>query len=177
MIAIIDTNVIYKASIPISKLDGDDLDCAHKCVCFLDRFVKNHANILVLDRGRRILKEYINAYKEFKHMCPGYAIVFFRTAVGDKLGFHVDDSTEITPNGDSFCEYPSDARLLNFDRSDKKFIALANAHASHPQIVEGTDSKWWGIKDVLAEHGISVLFVDEDYIRRKYEKKMIKSVI
>lgn len=87
MIAIIDTNVIYKASIPISKLDGDDLDCAHKCVCFLDRFVKNHANILVLDRGRRILKEYINAYKEFKHMCPGYAIVFLEPLLAISMSF------------------------------------------------------------------------------------------
>lgn len=177
MIAIIDTNVIYKASIPISKLDGDDLDCAHKCVCFLNKFVKDHANILVLDRGRRIIKEYLNAYREVVHGGPDYATVFFRTVIGGKSAFHVDDSTEITPNGDGFCEYPSDVRLVDFDRSDKKFIALANAHALHPQIVEGADSKWWGIKDVLAEYGISVLFVDEDYIRRKYEKKMVKSVI
>lgn len=175
MVAIIDTNVIYKAGTPISKLDGDDLDCADKCSCFLEKFVNDHTNTLVLDKGRRIFKEYISAYDKISRECPSVATVFLRTVFGHKPKFGVDNSTEITPDGDSFCEYPSDARLTDFDRSDKKFIALANAHASHPQIVEGADSKWWGIKNVLAEYGISVYFVDEVYIRRKYEKKMGKS--
>ena len=61
--------------------------------------------------------------------------------------------------------------MKNFDLSDRKFVAVANAHQEKPPILEGTDSKWWGWKDALAEVGIKVVFLDEAYILQKYNQK------
>ena len=42
----------------------------------------------------------------------------------------------------------------------------------HPIIGEASDSKWWGWKEALKNHGVHVEFLCEDYIRQKYIEKM-----
>jgi hypothetical protein len=60
----------------------------------------------------------------------------------------------------------------NFDNSDRKFVAVANAHPDKPEILQATDSKWWGWKDALAKVGITVSFMCPEYVRIKYEEKI-----
>lgn len=77
----------------------------------------------------------------------------------------------ITVTGDrEYAEFPSSPSLDGFDVSDKKFIAVANAHPEHPHIVEGTDSLWWGFRDALNNIGIHIYFLCEEYVRTKYEE-------
>jgi hypothetical protein len=78
----------------------------------------------------------------------------------------------ITKNGDSYDEFPKHNDLNGFDRSDRKFIAVANAHLDKPPILQATDSKWWGWKDALAEVGITVQFLCPEYVEAKYAEKM-----
>ena len=80
--------------------------------------------------------------------------------------------TRRTKNNDSYDEFPKHKELENFDISDRKFIAVSNAHINKPPIIQGTDSKWWGWKNGLSEVGISVIFLCEKYIENKYNKKM-----
>ena len=78
----------------------------------------------------------------------------------------------ITKNGESYDEFPNHQGLINFDLSDRKYIAVANAHHEKPPILQATDSKWWGWKDALAEAGITVHFLCPDYVVIKYLKKI-----
>jgi hypothetical protein len=82
------------------------------------------------------------------------------------------DRVKICKNGDSYCEFPNHPGLEDFDPSDRKFIAVSNAHSEKPPIMEATDSKWWGWRDALKEVGIEVRFVCPDYAKRKYREKM-----
>ena len=68
--------------------------------------------------------------------------------------------------------YPEDKDLREFDPPDRKYIALSYVHPENPPILEGTDSKWWGIREQLSKNGIPVIFVDEEYIKNKYERKI-----
>lgn len=76
----------------------------------------------------------------------------------------------ITKTGDSYDEFPDHDKLENFDKSDRKFVAAANAHKDKPPILQATDNKWWGWKDSLAEVGITVHFLCPEYTKIKYAK-------
>ena len=82
------------------------------------------------------------------------------------------DRVTITKNGESYDEFPDHAGLAKFDNSDRKFIAVSNAHPDKPPVLQATDSKWWGWKDALAEVGITVHFLCPDYAEAKYTEKM-----
>ena len=89
-----------------------------------------------------------------------------------RWGFPDEDRVPITKTRDTYEEFPDHPGLENFDLSDRKFVAVANAHPAKPQSLEATDSKWWGWKDALAEAGITVIFLCEDWIKKKYKEKM-----
>ena len=80
----------------------------------------------------------------------------------------------ISKKGDSYNEFPASEGLANFDISDRKFVAVANAHPEKPTILQATDSKWWGWKDALELEGISVHFLCEKYVESKYAEKFGK---
>jgi len=62
--------------------------------------------------------------------------------------------------------------MVFFDRSDRKFVAVANAHPAKPPILQSTDSKWWGWKDALHEVGITVHFLCPEYVQTLYAEKI-----
>ena len=53
--------------------------------------------------------------------------------------------------------------VKNFDESDKKFIALSNAHAEKPPIIEAPDGKWLGYEAAFAKYGIVIESLDREY--------------
>lgn len=75
-------------------------------------------------------------------------------------------------NAPYFVEFPDHEGLKDFDISDRKFVAVANAHESKPPILQATDSKWWGWKAHLAQCGITVQFLCPEEIAETYERKM-----
>ncbi len=77
------------------------------------------------------------------------------------------DRVAITKNGESYEEFPIHDGLVDFDKSDCKFVAASNAHKDKPPILQATDSKWWGWKDSLAEAGITVHFLCSKYAEAK----------
>jgi hypothetical protein len=74
------------------------------------------------------------------------------------------------PAGGEFKEFPAAPGLATFDRSDRKFVAVACAHPSRPHILQATDAKWVGWSAPLARAGVHVRFVCEHEIRAKYEE-------
>jgi len=142
-----------------------ELPCVLACVEALTRIVANCE--LALDAGDEIFKE----YRTHLHLSgqPGIGDAFVKWVSDNQGSF---DRVSITKNGDSYNEFPDHEGLIQFDSSDRKFVAVANAHPEKPPILQATDSKWWGWKEALAEAGITVDFVCRDYIEAKFKKKM-----
>lgn len=167
---VIDTNVPIIAnmakdpdSIPI------DLEkCVSSCIETIQHVVRNGG--LVIDCGDEIYDEY--RHKLSMSGQPGVGDAFMRWVHYHRWTFPEDDRVFITKKGYSFAEFPNHPGLTNFDLSDHKFVAVANAHPPKPPILQATDSKWWGWKDALAEVGITVRFVCPRYIETKYKEKM-----
>lgn len=90
----------------------------------------------------------------------------------NQWGFSQEDRVVISKDGDTYNEFPNHDGLSGFDVSDKKFVAVANAHPKKPPILQATDSKWWGWKEALAEVGITVRFLCPDYAEAKYKEKI-----
>lgn len=165
---IIDANVVLLTN--VSKIPKDQLICAQRCVRFLRDFMNNPDASLVLDAEGRILKEYRRAFdlESPPDMATSFCIWAYQ---------HMSRNTEDFVNlketkENEFESYPDSEKLKTFDPSDRKYIALAYNHCEKPPIVEGSDSKWWGIKEELRENGIEVHFIDEEYIKKKYTQKI-----
>lgn len=169
---IVDTNVPKTANRAIDPISvPDDLvACVQECVATIEQVIEKGS--VVLDADGEIFNEYIGELS-FRGQ-PGIGDKFLKWLHENRFRFPDCDRVPITPSGDSYDEFPDHPGLSNFDLSDRKFIAVANAHSEKPPILEATDSKWWGWKDALEEAGIDVEFLCPDYIRVKFKKKMCK---
>lgn len=160
---IIDTNVPLKAA-NIHPEDEIDRNCSQSCLSFIKSLMDSN-DIVVLDKGREILKEYqrnIDLNSE-DNVASQFLIWLLRNLMTDKV-----DQYEITKTGNNtYEEFPNSPDLNGFDRSDRKFVALANAHPANPSIYNGSDTDWWDYKDALAREGIHIVFLSEAYMRAK----------
>ncbi|MFN7733844.1 MAG: hypothetical protein ACK5OB_18245, partial [Pirellula sp.] len=69
---------------------------------------------------------------------------------------------DITPSdksGSSFTEFPDAPELTKFDRSDRKFVAVALKSGKKTPILNAVDSDWWAFRNTLAQHGVHLEFV------------------
>lgn len=143
---LVDTNVLVVAN----GRGGEANTCIDACVDCLAQFTENR-DVLHLDSLGRILLEY---GQNIRHGTP--------QDVGDQ--FFVWASTfqatrthcrliEITEDADwGFAEFPHDEALLGFDRSDRKFVAVAVASGDQPTIFNATDSDWGQFSFPLARY-------------------------
>lgn len=167
---IIDTNVPMKAA--SISIDGElDEKCSRACLQFIHQFMNADDAILVLDASGEIFHEYYNNLSSAGQ--DTIATVFLKW-VCRHLTLRENSLIErqhLTVTGDrEYAEFPQSPSLNGFDISDRKFIALANAHSDHPTIVEGSDSLWWGFKDALEALNIHICFLCEEYVKAKYEE-------
>lgn len=167
---VVDTNVpvtANKAS-DTKNIPPDLIECVSKCIEAIKEITTRRVG-LVIDKGDEILEEYR------KHLSmsgqPGVGDAFLKWVHNYQWSFPHEDHVPINKEGDSYHEFPKSLDLSEFDRADKKFVAVANAHPVKPPIFQATDSKWWGWKDALAREGIAVSFLCPDYAALHYEKK------
>ncbi len=167
---VVDTNVPKTANLASDPAGiGIDLaGCVMACVESIEHVVKKGG--LVLDAADEIFDEYRRQLSMSGQ--PGVGDRFMKWVHDNRWKFPDKDRVKITRNGGSYVEFPEHSDLAQFDISDRKFVAVANAHSNNPPILQGTDSKWWGWKDALADAEISVLFLCPDYIREKFKEKM-----
>jgi hypothetical protein len=163
---VVDTNVPVVANQRISPQAS--LACVEACVLRLEQLQKSGR--LVLDDGRRILEEYCNYLNESGQ--PGVGDAFLLWALRNQ-GTDRCERVTLTPleGDDNFLEFPVDRALKNFDRSDRKFVAVALAHPERPPILQAVDSKWWGFKDALNRNGVRVEFLCPDDLQRLQVRK------
>jgi hypothetical protein len=149
---VVDTNVLLVAN---GDHDGVSSDCRKQCVLRLLQLQRT--GVVVIDDGYRILTEYHK--KTSPNQPMGVGDVFLKWILQN----HSNTSrvskvtlTELAPN--EFAEFPDCELASEFDPPDRKFVAVANAHADKPPIVQATDSKWVKWWPELAKHGIEVEF-------------------
>ena len=103
---------------------------------------------------------------------PGVGDRFMKWVHDNRWSLPDSQRVTITRNGDTYEEFPTHDGLNDFDKSDRKFVAVANSHGDKPPILQAADSKWWGWKIALAEVGITVQFLCPEYVEAKYAEKM-----
>lgn len=165
---VIDANVMLTAGKRLADIPDELLECWRGCIDFIRNIIHEKAKIVV-DDAWEVLKEYDNTRTIIGYPnASGNFYQYVMTNQMQHLSFiHLNKTGEY-----EYEKYPDDQNLKSFDRSDKKYIALAYNHDNKPPIIEATDSKWWGIKKNLEAQGIGLQFVDEKYIMQKYQQKM-----
>jgi hypothetical protein len=126
-----------------------------------------------VDDGGLILEEYLSNLSPKGQ--PGPGDVFLKWLLtnewgGDRVTRVTITSTE--EDDEDFVELAKPTDGTSYDRSDRKFLAVAAAHPDHPPILQSFDSKWWGWQAALAEIGVSIHFLCEHAIAEKHGKKM-----
>lgn len=116
---------------------------------------------LVLDNQDRIFQEYSNKLSFAGQ--PGTGDLFLKWVHDYRWNAAYCELRPINCVDEAdqkFEEFPSHPQLENFDKSDRKFIATANAGKAKVPILQAVDFKWWGWKDALAATGIHIHFIN-----------------
>lgn len=169
-VSVVDTNVPKVANLatqPDPESDFPD-SCVEACVNAVEHVVRTRS--LILDDGDEIYEEYMRQLSLSGQ--PGVGDRFMKWVHDNRWSLDESQRVRITVNGQSYNEFPSHGGLENFDKSDRKFVAVSNAHPDKPPILQATDSKWWGWKKPLKECGIEVAFLCPDYVEAKYASRM-----
>jgi hypothetical protein len=168
--SVVDTNVPKTANLAVNLATIPDelLECVLACVERINQVVAHGG--LVIDAGDEIFAEYRRQLRMAGQ--PGVGDRFMKWVHDNRWNLPDTDRVVITKNGESYAEFPEHDGLAQFDRSDRKFVAVASVHPHQPPILQATDSKWWGWQDALREAGITVHFLCTDYLAQKYKEKM-----
>jgi len=167
---VVDTNVplIANAASNATEITKELAKCAIACIEAIEQTMESFG--LVIDDGDEIFDEYRRKLS-FSGQ-PGVGDSFLKWVHDNRYQLPSQSRVRIKKVDDSYAEFPQHPRLSDFDLSDRKFVAVANAHPKKPPILQAADSKWWGWKDALLESGINVIFLCPDYILRKYSEKI-----
>jgi hypothetical protein len=157
MIVMVDTNVAIAAN---GKSEQVSPQCILECVEHLKNIIQDGR--VALDDKYRILTEY-KRYLSPEGQ-PGVGDGFFRWLLLNQSSGKCE-FVKITPLPEDdmdFEEFPHDDRLIKFDRSDRKWIAVSRAHQEHPPISQATDTKWAKFAAIFAEYDVKIEFLCGD---------------
>lgn len=151
---VVDTNVPIVANGEIERRSGPrpSPTCRAKCIDFL-RLLLNCGLILV-DQAGEIEREYRRHLNPKGQ--PGAGHLFYLKLLKERGRLVKEVLLRKRPDGE-FEDFPIDQRLVAFDRSDRKFAALA-CRAQAP-VANATDGDWLEHREALRKHGIEVVFV------------------
>ncbi|NLF24627.1 MAG: hypothetical protein GX589_03100 [Deltaproteobacteria bacterium] len=162
---LVDTNVPKTANYALcpDEIPEKLRDCVKVCITAIKHVITERG--LIIDAGNEIFDEY-RRQLSMKGQ-PGIGDRFVKWVHDNRWKLPDDHRVTINRIGDSYKEFPTHGNLNNFDRSDRKFVAVANAHPEKPPILQATDSKWWGWKNALNNVGITVHFLCQAYVKSK----------
>ena len=150
---VMDTNVAVVAN---GKHEKASSSCELECVSHL-RCIQDQA-ILLLDDKNLILTEYRNNLHPSGQ--PGAGDAFFRWLHDNQANPAHCRRVDVQPQNDrEFEEFPEDLDLATFDRDDRKFVAVALASGTGPQIFNASDTDWWVHRHGLRRHGVRIAFL------------------
>lgn len=166
---VVDTNVLIVANdfmrdAKHQRAQHATVECQMKSVTRLKEIHKSKR--IALDNLGRILKEY--GKQKMNHSGqPGIGDYFFKWAFENQANSKcclratitlIDDS-----GGENYEEFPKDAALKEFDRSDRKFVAVViAARPERVVILNAVDSDWRDASKALCQAGVDVECVCSD---------------
>jgi len=165
---VVDTNVATTAN---HRNPGASEACAAASGRALQAVVAS--GHVFIDAGGRILKEYRTNLLGKGQGGPG--TIFLKWLLTNEWVPARVTRVPIAPREtdlEDFAELPSTKDGVSYDRSDRKFLAVAAAHPEHPPILQALDSKWWGWQVSLAKCGVTIHFLCPEEIAAKYGQKM-----
>ncbi len=147
---VIDTNVLAVAN---GTAEHASLTCVTRCANALQRVMENGQ--VVIDARWEILREYLN------NVCtngqPTTGQEFMRWLLTNRQNAEHCTQVRVTSHPSrGYIEFPDDRALEKFDRSDRKFVAVAIAHGGRPPILNAVDSDWADFSTELHRHGVRV---------------------
>ena len=160
---IVDTNVPLRAA-DFHPKDEFDLKCSQACLSYIKSLMASD-DVVAVDTGWEIINEYkrnIDTYAE-DNVASEFLMWIMRGLLTNKVAQYQITKTDYN----SYAEFPTSPDLEKFDRSDRKFVALAKADPNNPSIYNGSDTDWWDYKEALAREGIHIVFLCEEYMRAK----------
>ena len=152
---VVDTNVPVVAN---GRSEQADQDCVIACIDALADI--RDAGMIVLDGLMLILDEYMRNLSMSGQ--PGPGDLFMKWVWNNQANRDRCEQVPITARADdpdSFVEFPDDLELADFDRSDRKFVAVARASSHSPVILNAVDSDWAQFHGALVRHGLTVRFL------------------
>jgi hypothetical protein len=165
---VVDTNVATTANYT-------NADASPDCVADSARALQAvmASGHVFIDNNGLIIAEYRSNLSAKGQPGPGDA--FLKWLYTHEWGGQRVTQVTITPKADDpedFEELPSPPKGVRYDRSDRKFLAVAASHPAHPPILQSLDSKWWGWRDALASVGVIIHFLCPDEVEDKYQAKI-----
>ncbi len=168
---LLDTNVPKTANLAHrpDTVPQEMVACVNACVDAIEHVIQKRC--LILDDGDEIFDEYRQQLSMAGQ--PGMGDRFMKWVHDNRWTLPSSSRVTITKNGDTYDQFPNHAGLVNFDRSDRKFVATSNGHSNKrkPPILQAVDFKWWGWKNALDQVGIKVIFMDPAYAEARYQEK------
>jgi hypothetical protein len=165
----VDTNVAMVAS---GLHDGANPACVAASARALQALMT--AGHVFVDDGGLIVAEY---RKNLNAQQPSPGGAFLKWLLTHEWAGQKVTRVRITAkdqNPDDFHELPPPPDGVRYDPADRKFLAVAAAHASHPAILQSLDSKWWGWRDALHAVGVTIHFLCPDDAAALYATKMAR---
>lgn len=155
---VVDTNVPKLANlhVNIASIPEEKLACVLACAEKIQGILNGNFS-LVIDAADEIFDEYRRQLSMSGQ--PGVGDVFMQWVHDNRWGFPDEDRVAINKIGHTYGEFPVSEKLISFDKSDMKFVAVANAHVSSPPIVVAEDRGWFLHKDALENVGIVLEFL------------------
>jgi hypothetical protein len=158
---VVDTNVPVVAN---GKSEQAAPDCVIACINALDDIRTN--GVIVLDDAMRILREYMTNLNMSGQ--PGVGDLFMKWAWSVQADENRCEQVCLTASDhdpDDFNEFPVDADLQAFDRSDRKFVAVALASRNTPVVLNAMDPDWAEHHVALKRSGVIVRFLCPQHVR------------
>lgn len=163
---VIDVNVAIVAN---GQSSHANLDCVSACVNELDNIFKN--GMIVLDDDMQILHEYRKNLNPKGQ--PGVGDAFMKWVWDNQAVVNRCERVVLTPTGNGttdFVEFPDDPALIYFDKSDRKYVAVAIASSNNPEVLNAVDTDWWHHRKSLNENGIRIRFLCPQHMKNKKKK-------
>jgi hypothetical protein len=159
MKAVIDTNVLIAAN-------GRDCPqvtpvCQMNTASYLRGIIEN--GTVILDNRWLILNEYKKKVNPSGQ--PGIGDVFLKWVLTNRGNPQRCEFVTIHPRDENnFAEFPIDPDLEKFDKSDRKFVAVALVHPEHPPVINAVDTDWRDFYEPLKKHGLTLQFLCPDVV-------------
>lgn len=154
---VVDCNVVAAAN---GRAEHVSVECRLSCVRCLGSAGQN---IVVLDEERLILREY-GRYGDHTGQGAGDAFLnhlhvnFNNGKCCERVQLTLRNRNAVGETADDtdFAEFPDTEELAKFDRSDRKYVAVACGSKNDPEIVYASDRGWNRHKDALDSCGVRI---------------------